>query len=381
MKEEPFQQIRLLCGLNEEPSPSLKEKVGTAIQKAYLKQSKVCPPPDIMDTDYAEIDITYDVGLEKRRKLTHDPTYVDDEDKNLITPKDIENMKKFQSHLWPIPLLESGKITSMEYLFNEANPETSTMRCTKCYHSKGRLGLKERFLSTLASAKGMLKSSAYDNEYAIINHQHSTSHMVVDSELKKEKQHRRNQELGMLVDEDYQNVKTNKHLRLVYNGNVMLSNSIYMLKLKDFFFAALKQGYPSSSHTSSVLVMIENGVDMGKQCYSRQTFVAMTRSMSKTIDNLLIDHLRASTSPLSLILDSSTSHGNDHYLVTLIQSMEKHIVVNYFYGLIEIPMDESSESLKKVLIDRLIKDGLYQAVKDNIVGFVSDSAPVMVSLS
>ena len=127
--------------------------------------------------------------------------------------------------------------------------------------------------------------------------------------------------------------------------------------------------------------MIENGVDMGKQCYSRQTFVAMTRSMSKTIDNLLIDHLRASTSPLSLILDSSTSHGNDHYLVTLIQSMEKHIVVNYFYGLIEIPMDESSESLKKVLIDRLIKDGLYQAVKDNIVGFVSDSAPVMVSLS
>ena len=109
--------------------------------------------------------------------------------------------------------------------------------------------------------------------------------------------------------------------------------------------------------------------------------MAMTRSMSKTIDNLLIDHLRASTSPLSLILDSSTSHGNDHYLVTLIQSMEKHIVVNYFYGLIEIPMDESSESLKKVLIDRLIKDGLYQAVKDNIVGFVSDSAPVMVSFS
>ena len=60
--------------------------------------------------------------------------------------------------------------------------------------------------------------------------------------------------------------------------------------------------------------------------------------------------------------------------------MEKNVVVEYFYGLLEIPMDESAESLKKVLVDRLIRDGLFQAVKDKIVGFVSDSAPVMASI-
>ena len=58
--------------------------------------------------------------------------------------------------------------------------------------------------------------------------------------------------------------------------------------------------------------------------------------------------------------------------------MEKNKVVNYMYALMEIPRDESAESLKNVLVARLEKDGIIDEVKKRMVGFISDSAPVMV---
>ena len=59
--------------------------------------------------------------------------------------------------------------------------------------------------------------------------------------------------------------------------------------------------------------------------------------------------------------------------------MEDNFVVNYLYALLEIPSDETATSLKDVLVARLVKDEIYDAFKQNIVGFVSDSASVMVS--
>ena len=58
--------------------------------------------------------------------------------------------------------------------------------------------------------------------------------------------------------------------------------------------------------------------------------------------------------------------------------MEKNKVVNYMYALMEIPRDESAESLKNVLVARLEKDGIIDEVKERMVAFVSDSAAVMV---
>ena len=59
--------------------------------------------------------------------------------------------------------------------------------------------------------------------------------------------------------------------------------------------------------------------------------------------------------------------------------MEKNMVVNYMYALMEIPRDESAESLKDVLVARLERDTIYNEVREKIVGFVSDSASVMVT--
>ena len=78
--------------------------------------------------------------------------------------------------------------------------------------------------------------------------------------------------------------------------------------------------------------------------------------------------------------DGSTSRGNRHYLAVLLQTMEKLRVVTYFYHLIEIPLDETSVGLTTVLVNQLKTDKLYETIKNNIVGFVSDGASVMVGV-
>ena len=61
-------------------------------------------------------------------------------------------------------------------------------------------------------------------------------------------------------------------------------------------------------------------MDLGKQCFSPVTSAAMQRSISKSMELLLINKLQTIDLPLSLIVDSSTSHGNEHFL-----SKFKHI--------------------------------------------------------
>ena len=57
--------------------------------------------------------------------------------------------------------------------------------------------------------------------------------------------------------------------------------------------------------------------------------------------------------------------------VVLIQTLEEEsIVVNYFYGLVPIPMDESAESLKNVVLKRFEDDQVLEKIKENIVGFI-----------
>ena len=55
-------------------------------------------------------------------------------------------------------------------------------------------------------------------------------------------------------------------------------------------------------------------------------------------------------------------------------------VVTYFYSLIEIPFDETALGLTTVLVNQLKADGLYKLIKDNIVGFISDGASVMIGV-
>ena len=209
-----------MCGFPEPPSAARKEEIGKRIVKSYLKDDfQGCPPGDIMDSDYAEMTLKLEVGKDKKRKFHGDNSFEDEEwNKKYTKPEEFEKMRKFQNHLWPADLIESDMPWFL-YKFNEEEPENSRGQCGMCLYNKKRFHLKERYLSDFAKDKGVNKGAIFENEDALLQHQSSVTHLVVENEMKKEKQHMLSQELGLLVNEDYANVVTNRYLRLNYNGN------------------------------------------------------------------------------------------------------------------------------------------------------------------
>ena len=220
LTEEPFDQIRKMCGFPEPVSAERKQEVGKRIVKSYLKDDHGgCPPLDIMDGDYGEIDVKLNVGKDKKRKFLDDSSFEDEEwNKKYTEPDDFEKMRKYLSHLWPADLIESDMPWFL-FKFNEQDPEKLRGQCGLCLNHKKRFHLKDRFLSDFAKDKGVNKGTIFANEDALLQHQTSVSHLVVESEMKKEKEHKLGQELGLLMYEDHANVVTNKYMRLNYNGN------------------------------------------------------------------------------------------------------------------------------------------------------------------
>ena len=49
----------------------------------------------------------------------------------------------------------------------------------------------------------------------------------------------------------------------------------------------------------------------------------------------------------------------------LIQTLEQNKIVTYFYNLVEIPFDESADSLKDVIMAQFAADGIYDVMKVN----------------
>ena len=93
--------------------------------------------------------------------------------------------------------------------------------------------------------------------------------------------------------------------------------------------------------------------------------------------NRLLDHIRSSPYPISIIVDGSTDISNNHLLAILIQTLEDEMPMNYYYALVKLQTDESAESQTQALIDKLTTDNIYEAVQSKIVSFVSDGASVM----
>lgn len=84
--------------------------------------------------------------------------------------------------------------------------------------------------------------------------------------------------------------------------------------------------------------------------------------------------------PFSIILDGSTDRNSVHYLIVYFQFIYEDVCYLQFYRLIPIGSDESAKGLYNVLMDkiRFEKEDLFNHMKKNIVGFISDGASVMM---
>lgn len=76
--------------------------------------------------------------------------------------------------------------------------------------------------------------------------------------------------------------------------------------------------------------------------------------------------------------DFPDNHGN-HYMSTLIQTTQTNVPVVLMYRLIHLTgADESAPALRDALKKQLEEDQIYDLVKANLVGLITDGAPSMI---
>ena len=69
-----------------------------------------------------------------------------------------------------------------------------------------------------------------------------------------------------------------------------------------------------------------HGIPMGTSCNTRPVFTKMVNSFGMSMHERLVDHLRGGSTPISLVADASTDHGNLHFITLLIQGYYNKIV-------------------------------------------------------
>lgn len=87
-------------------------------------------------------------------------------------------MAAHQKILIPVDEVKKHKVW-FEYLFNAAEPATSTYRCRLCYKYYDEFGLEGRYKSALANVGGTLKKYKADNKKSIAEHGNSPGHTAV----------------------------------------------------------------------------------------------------------------------------------------------------------------------------------------------------------
>ena len=171
LKPDPYRQIMEICGIQHPVTAKEKEAVGEQIVTAFKTKKQVCPPKDIMDDDYAEIDIRIEVEEKKRQKLTKQEPIepqVQELPKPHMKPEDIANMKKYQSHLFPVARIENNEFPWISYIFNAQNPVASRVRCEVCFQNKDKLHLSQNYLSDFALEKGALRGTNLHTTHVLV---------------------------------------------------------------------------------------------------------------------------------------------------------------------------------------------------------------------
>ena len=224
--DDPIEDLKNHCGFDGECSDEEKHDIGEYIAEAYINPNPICQDEDIAPSDQGELDLRLELGLNEKKEFLNDDEFNDqDWNKNRMKPEDLVLMRKHQWYLLPVDYIASHAMY-LEYLFNPDDPISSTIRCPVCHQNHGRFFLKPHLMSAFANEKGTLKNTLFDNLAAIKKHKYSASHQVCEHELKMEKDFFMQQELGKFVNENYTYVVTNRHMRMVYNGKLLILHKI-----------------------------------------------------------------------------------------------------------------------------------------------------------
>ena len=277
----------------------------------------------------------------------------------------LEQMKQYQAKIIPWEYLsgETGKGARqwIEYLFNEADPAISSVRCWICFLFYDALFIQASWKSEFAKEAGMKpRSRKADYKTAIETHEYSPGHKGVVKELMLEHVETLEQMFEILQKKD----KISKVLKKTAN-HIM---SVYTAILWNFSFARYEELIKLQEHNEALI---------GQFLRGENSMQITTMFLSEIMDKNLADYLLAENLPLSLLVDESTNRKHENFLIILIQIPQNHWPAVYYLDFVQVTAADA-DSLFAHIKEAFEIRGLLDYLRNRLIAIASDGASVMV---
>jgi hypothetical protein len=266
----------------------------------------------------------------------------------------LQKISKHQGRYIPIATIKKNK-NWFEYIFNFTDPESSTYRCRICLKS----GSKTSQIPGIAREEGIFFKNRKKNGDKIREHGSSSYHKNA---------------IRSIVD-----LAKNNLPKIIQDNQAMAdARSANDLKItsrviRTVYFEAIV-GMSFKSHRRAVQLKEIHGLDLGVHHHDHMAAQRIVHCIGNHMHNDLIERLKISKSPVTLILDCGSDITNKHYLITYLSFIEnnKHTII--FYRNIELGVQEDSEALYEALITQFTRDDIILYMQKHLSALVTDGA-------
>ena len=186
--------------------------------------------------------------------------------------------------------------------------------------------------------------------HALSEHSASNTHAVAVNGHKREFLDRQKKEIDLLR-RSYVKTPTNTLLNLVYHEirvNMALIN-----------------------HPVFVNFLNRLNVDVGVHHHDRVGATRMYETISRELHQRFLEFVKKSTSPLAIIVDTSSDTHQNLYLVLILRIVENYTPIEVFYKL-QMINSEKGELMFQTIVEQFRTDEIENIIKSRLVAFGSD---------
>ena len=281
-----------------------------------LQADDLCRKTSTKDNALREVQL--DTASSRKKKHKRDPAYDDFEwsTNRYFDNTWIEQIRTHQTQILPLADIKdsSGIKSWFEYLPNRNDPKRSKFRCRICNshfktYSSNPILLKD---TPLALPEGILLNEIGLNREAILNH-------ATNSKIHRD-----------LVNA----LKTSEKISLedfsVYITGQISSPNAVSARVFDALFLGINSLGVAIDKLPEVLKLLKvrYGVELGKGCTSSWSHARIIHSMSYSMQDRLLLHMRNTNDPIVVLFDGSTDRGNylsfHYFYATLIFDRNFH---------------------------------------------------------
>ena len=143
-------------------------------------------------------------------------------------------------------------------------------------------------------------------------------------------------------------------------------------------YSLVKRNRPFSDIEDEVELQIKNGVDMGHGLHSRKTAVKIVDHITKEIKSEVFAKITEQNKKICIIIDEASTISSKSVLIIFVKIENEDFSPTIFFDLVELE-SQGAEQIYNTMLDSLNSAGFSnEYLKQNLIGFCSDGASVML---